>query len=67
MRIMKIYKCSQCPYISHLGAFTEGGAKNICDHEDAVFWATNSYTIDRYHWKHRIVNPNTIPKWCKLS
>lgn len=33
--IVKLEKCSQCRHTDHSGAFTHGGARDICGHPDA--------------------------------
>jgi len=57
-----IRKCGECPFISHSGAFTPGGAQDICDHRDApsTFAATDTGN-DHYHWKHRKVDRQSAP------
>lgn len=67
-----INTCGECPYVDHSGAFTPGGAKDICQHKNAVASfaghigddAPNPDNLaggDRYHWKHRIVDRGAEP------
>lgn len=56
-----IKSCSDCQYLDHSGAFTEGGAKSICN---------NYYALSKEyqrHWKYRIVDTNKLPSWCPLE
>jgi hypothetical protein len=68
--------CQDCRHNDHSGAFTPGGAKQICGHSDAYRWAVSSSAFqvdrkdkdDKYHWKHRVINdPKKIPEWCPLK
>ena len=55
--------CDGCPYRTHSGAFTPGGAQSICGHDDSP--KTGKY--EKYHWKNRVVGSgNPSPKWCPL-
>lgn len=74
-----IYKCPECPYYRHSGAFTPGGAKNLCG-------ALTGNSDDEKKWQARII-PDTgaierdangrimstvrqdlgIPVWCPLE
>ena len=55
-----IRNCSECRHRGHSGAFTQGGAKPVCDHDGAVD-TFGAGKMDRYHWRHRVVNLNTDP------
>lgn len=66
--------CQECRHNDHSGAFTPGGAKQICGHHDAYRWATRDKRVnrkdkdDKYHWRHRVINdPKKIPGWCPLK
>lgn len=56
-----IKNCGKCPYVDHSGAFTPGGAVDICGHPNAVETFTASVdrddpNQDKWHWKHRAVD-----------
>jgi hypothetical protein len=55
-----IAACSGCPHRDHTGAFTPGGAKPCCRHEETC--RTKGYDC----FKRVIKNVNKIPKWCPL-
>lgn len=66
--------CQDCRHNDHSGAFTPGGAKQICGHHDAYRWATRDKQVnrkdkdDKYHWRHRVIkDPKKIPAWCPLK
>ena len=61
--------CSDCHHVGHSGAFTPGGAKDVCDHADAVVRCPNGKAKgdDRYHWKYRVGRRSRIPSWCPLK
>lgn len=66
--------CTDCAHSDHSGAYTPGGAKQICGHSDAVKWATRDKQVnkkdkdDKYHWRHRVIRDyNKIPEWCPLK
>lgn len=76
---IKIETCEDCPYVSHSGVFTPGGAKPTCDGVGAVE-AVTCYKLsegkelkDPYHWKHRVIRNKRkdgslmIPTWCPLK
>jgi len=58
--LVDIKDCNDCRHLSHTGAFTRGGAKLCCDHDDAV----SSRGDDCF----KRVIPATAhpPKWCPL-
>ncbi len=61
-----IKNCGKCPYVSHSGAFTPGGAKDTCGHPEAfeTFAAhvdQSDPNQDRYHWRHRVVDRELPP------
>jgi hypothetical protein len=59
---LSIPTCGDCPFVDHSGAFTEGGAKSICGHRNALGTFTEHVVgEDRYHWKHRVVDSGTAP------
>lgn len=37
----EINKCTDCRHLGHSGAFTPGGAKEICSHSDAIERSTS--------------------------
>lgn len=68
-----INTCGECPYVSHSGAFTPGGAQDICAHKNAVesFAGNVQGTMKpivgdqdipaKYHWEYRVVNRKAEP------
>lgn len=74
-RIIEIHKCSDCPHISHTGAFTKGGAKPCCNHPETVkLKGHNCFNrVIPYHTSYTEViertvrRPKRIPDWCPLS
>lgn len=68
-----INNCGECRHVGHSGAFTKGGAKAVCHHDDAVETATRNKSgiigDDKYHWKYRVIKDreNKIPGWCPLK
>lgn len=67
-----INMCGECPYISHSGAFTPGGAKDVCAHKNAVssfgakaadcqHEATHKAGGFCHHWEHRTVKQYAAP------
>ena len=76
-KIIKIEKCTNCPYLSHTGAFTKGGSKPCCDHSDIVnkkgdncFNRIIPYKNEWTHLHGRNLTfkvPKSIPNWCPLS
>jgi len=72
-----INKCSDCKYSSHSGAFTPGGAINICMHNSApkqgkVSGVKGFMDITTKEIAEAIFNPCkidliTIPDWCPLK
>ncbi len=71
---VEIKDCQECRHEGHSGAFTPGGAKPVCDHKEAVDYATQNKQVnkknkdDRYHWRHRVIkNTKKIPSWCPLT
>lgn len=75
--------CKDCPFRTHSGAFTKGGAQEICQHKQAVGISrgeipaehkTDLYGKPRdpqlapYHWYHRRIGTGTpSPDWCPLK
>ena len=66
---VEINKCSDCIHLDHSGAFTEGGSKPICNHEDAFCTArAKQMGCTRYDWKYRVVTTDgPLPDWCPLK
>jgi hypothetical protein len=80
---VEVKNCGQCRHRDHSGAFTKGGARQICGHSDACKARRSleefageypMYANDikcrkdwKYHWYNRIVNEKTIPDWCPLK
>ena len=69
--VVTLETCFDCRSIDHSGAFTKGGVKTICNHNDAVEFFTVGKTLrnkrDKYHWRHRVIkNPYKIPGLCPL-
>ncbi len=66
---VNIRKCSDCRHKDHSGAFTEGGAKQICGHQDACSTSrAKNLGFDKYDWRARVLNNDlSIPEWCPLS
>lgn len=66
-----ISTCGDCPFVDHSGAFTPGGARDICSHKKAVdsFAAgvegmeesRGQQIPSRYHWRYRVVDRSTAP------
>ena len=71
MVTLEIKSCGGCPYVGHSGGFTPGGAKPVCDHNDAVDRVCQFKNVskkDRWHWKYRKVTlDGAIPVWCPLK
>lgn len=61
---VSINDCYDCRYLSHSGAFTEGGAKLVCRHPDAL--PSRIHGDEKHHWKYRVVNREKVPDWCLL-
>lgn len=70
--ITKINNCTDCPHLSHTGAFTKGGAKPCCTHKETIkskgyncFDRTIPYKIQ--HDERPITRKiKRIPDWCPL-
>ena len=61
-----INNCEDCRHKDHSGAYTIGGAKPICGHDDAC--VKRKATFDKYDWNQRIIEDlNKIPNWCPLK
>ena len=69
-------RCDGCPFLTHSGAFTPGGAQAVCGHKAAYksshpvpeIYCTDHKRIDRYHWWHRRVGEgDPSPFWCPLK
>ena len=58
--------CKDCLHLDHSGAFTPGGAKQIC----GAAGKRNAPAGDPepWHWKHRVIEDlsTTPPPWCPL-
>lgn len=72
MPTIQINTCSDCPHVGHSGAFTPGGAKPVCDHDDATNrvcqFKRNVPKKERWHWKYRQVKlDGAVPAWCPLN
>jgi len=67
--VVTINGCKDCRHRSHSGAFTPGGAVLTCDHPKAVthFGASVPAIKQPHHWKHRVVELETIPEKCPLK
>lgn len=69
MKNLLIKNCTECPFVSHTGQYTQGGAKPCCTHNDTVklkgydcFKRVIPYrTVD-----FRLRTPKSIPEWCPL-
>ena len=55
-----IKTCADCPHRDHTGAFTKGGAKWCCGHDETC--RTRGYDC----FKRVIKNHDKIPGWCPL-
>lgn len=73
-----INSCADCRHLDHSGAFTPGGAQQICGHPAATraAYAPGAGDEEPYHWKHRVINKADptgdvslapIPDWCPLK
>lgn len=58
---VKIDRCLDCRHLDHSGAFTPGGAKNICGHGKASRYFITKHQENRYHWEHRVVDAKKPP------
>ena len=56
-----INSCRECKYVGHTGAFTTGGAKACCNHDETC--RTRGYDC----FKRVIRNPDNIVAWCPLK
>jgi hypothetical protein len=78
MKIIAIEDCSQCPHVSHSGAFTKGGAWPVC-HGPGLEWEVFNEVLDYNDpeagkkWSPPILPTNEcrnrvreIPEWCPL-
>jgi hypothetical protein len=59
--LVKIKTCKDCRHLSHTGAFTVGGAKPCCDHDQTCEKRGMNC------FKRTIPNLNKIPSWCPLK
>ena len=59
-KVLVIRDCSDCPHHDHSGAFTKGGAKQICGHRHTV----QDRGADWF--KRKISNYPEVPFWCPL-
>jgi len=66
-KIIEISSCGECPHLDHTGAFTPGGAKPICGHEQAVaerLGKEGGLSGLRLMKRRGVVR---IPQWCPLD
>jgi hypothetical protein len=59
--------CKDCRHRDHSGAFTPGGAKPTCAHPKASRYFAPEGDPEPWHWKHRVVDLETIPERCPLA
>jgi hypothetical protein len=72
--------CENCPFRGHSGAFTPGGARNVCKHDDAYEdrfeipeeYRKGFYEVsaprNKYHWFNNHIGTGTpSPDWCPLK
>lgn len=72
--IIEIKTCYDCQYVSHTGAYTEGGAKPCCDHPETVksrgsdcFKRVIPYRqMPRNYANTTYRKAKKIPDWCPL-
>lgn len=70
---INIEKCNDCFHLDHSGAFTPGGSKPICGHNEACGTVrAKTHKSEPYHWIHRVVRRDKtsklqIPEWCPLK
>lgn len=72
MKTITIKDCSECPTFSHTGAFTKGGSKPCCNHNDTV--KEKGYDCNKRVIPYKTLYDNTpiikvpkgIPNWCPL-
>ena len=62
MRYIPIKNCWECPYSSHTGAFTPGGAIDKCTHDKF----DDEFIEGKYMGRRRPEN-GVIPEWCPLG
>ena len=65
--VVDIKNCGDCRHLDHSGAFTPGGAKDVCDHRNASSTSTLKRHKEKWHWKNRVVRADRIPSWCPLK
>lgn len=70
---IEIKDCLECQYCDHTGAFTKGGAKPCCNHNQTVqkFGYNCFKRVIPYHTifdkqDRPIRSPKSIPEWCPL-
>ena len=71
---INIKSCEECPHGSHTGAFTSGGAKPCCNHDETVKSKGNNcfdrvipYSSSYDDLTGRTIRtPKSIPEWCPL-
>lgn len=73
---INIQTCEDCPYVDHSGAFTPGGAQDICDAPDVIAAVKREHPLlkgnEVFNWKYRVIRNKRkdgslmIPKWCPL-
>ena len=72
MKYIKIKTCDDCPHSDHTGAFTKGGAKPCCNHDEVVRTKGNDCfnRVIEYKTDYDRVPPARVPKripeWCPL-
>lgn len=63
----KINNCSECPFVSHTGAFTPGGAKPCCNNEEIIKEKGHDCFKRVIPYKNESTLDNRkIPDWCPL-
>ena len=72
MKYIEVKSCNDCPHSDHTGAFTKGGAKPCCNHDEVVRTKGNDcfervipYKTD-YDRKPPARIPKKIPLGCQL-
>ena len=72
MKYIEVKTCYDCPHSDHTGAFTKGGSKPCCNHDEIVRTKGNDcfdrvipYKTD-YDRMIPARIPKKIPEWCPL-
>lgn len=60
-KMITFHSCHNCPHVDHSGAFTVGGAKTICGHNETC-------KKRGYEWYKRTIKSmkGKFPSWCPL-